>query len=59
MDKESYGEIDVKVLLIRVREIYGDAVFKEKYESVKAGPEYVERMEEFYDWCYGRNIMPL
>ena len=59
IDRDSYGRINVVNLLTRIKAIYGEEVFKEKAESIKAGPGFVERMEEFYDWCYENEILPL
>ncbi|MEH7009221.1 hypothetical protein V7087_00120 [Neobacillus niacini] len=59
MNRNTYGGINAIDLLRRIKVIYGDEVFKEKAESIKAGPGFVQRMEEFYDWCYEREILPL
>jgi len=56
---EEYGKINAVNLLNRVKAIYGDQLFAEKAASIAAGPGFVERMDEFYEWCYQNDILPL
>lgn len=59
MSRSDYDGYTAESLLRRVRAIYGDTTYEQKRSSIKAGPDYSERMDEFYDWCYENEIIPL
>lgn len=56
---DEYGGINALDLLNRILVVYGPEVYREKKNSIKAGPGFTERMEEFYEWCYKNKIVPL
>lgn len=56
---ESYGSIDVRDLIIMVLHIEGKEAAEQAIKDVKAGPNYVSRMEDFYEKCYQKGILPV